>query len=300
MSELKLGMIGLDTSHCVAFSDILNNEDHPHHVSGAKIVYACPTGSEQFSLSRDRLEGFTDRVRDNFGVKILDSIEAVAERVDAILQISVDGRMHLEEFKRLAPFGKPVFIDKPLATSVADAKAIFELSQRHGAPVMSCSSVRYAKGLIEVGEDAEILACEASGPAPILDDFPGLFWYGIHAAEVLYSKMGTGCKKVCAHKTPLADMVTGIWEGGRIGTLHAYRYPRLRDYAVTVYTPQGIRQGLRLKEPPAYALMLAEVLEFFRTGISPIESALTIELMAFLEAANMSRDSGEAVSLGSV
>ena len=106
------------------FSDILNNEDHPHHVSGAKIVYACPTGSEQFSLSRDRLEGFTDQVRDNFGVKILDSIEAVAERVDAILQISVDGRMHLEEFKRLAPFGKPVFIDKPLATSVADAKAI--------------------------------------------------------------------------------------------------------------------------------------------------------------------------------
>ncbi|MGI6082248.1 MAG: Gfo/Idh/MocA family protein [Limnochordia bacterium] len=299
MAELKLGMIGLDTSHCAAFSDILNNKEHPHHVPGAKIVYACPTGSEQFSLSRDRIEGFTNQLRDDFGVEILDSIEAVAERADAVLQISVDGRVHLEEFKRLTPYGKPVFIDKPLATSAADARAIFELSQRHGAPIMSCSSVRYAKGLAEVGEGAEILACEASGPAPILDDFPGLFWYGIHAAEVLYSKMGTGCKQVCTHKTPLADVVTGIWEDGRIGTLHAYRYPKMRDYAITVYTSQGIKQGLRLKEPPAYALMLAEILEFFRTGIPPIDSALTTELMAFLEAANMSRESGGAVSLES-
>ncbi|MGI6610900.1 MAG: Gfo/Idh/MocA family protein [Limnochordia bacterium] len=297
MTELKLGMIGLDTSHCIAFSDLLNNKEHPHHVPGARVVYACPTGSEQFSLSRERIKRITGEVRDKFGVEILDSVEAVAERADAILQVSVDGRLHLEEFRKLAPYGKPVFIDKPLATTAADARAIFALSQQHGAPVVSCSSVRYAKGLAELGENVDVLACEASGPAAILDDFPGLFWYGIHTAEVLYSKMGPGCKEVCTRKTPLADMVIGIWEGGRIGTLHGYRYAGLRDYAVTVYTSQGIQQGLRINQPPAYALMLDKILEFFRTGLPPIDSALTLELIAFLEAANMSRESGEVVAL---
>ena len=71
-------------------------------------------------------------------------------------------------------------------------------------------------------------------------------------------------------------MVTGIWERTH-WHMHAYRYPRLRNYAVTVYTPRNVK--ITAQRTTAYALMLAEVLEFFRTGISPIESALTIELM---------------------
>src|SRR5690606_9458678 len=109
MSDLKIGMIGLDTSHCPAFANLLNNASDPHHVPGGKVLYAYPGGSPQMALSRDRVEGITARMRDEFGVEILDSIEAVAERSDAILLESVDGRTHLEEFRRLAPFGKPVF-----------------------------------------------------------------------------------------------------------------------------------------------------------------------------------------------
>ncbi|MGI6609749.1 MAG: Gfo/Idh/MocA family protein [Limnochordia bacterium] len=297
MAELKLGMIGLDTSHCTAFSGLLNNEEHPYHVPGARITYAFPAGSQQFSLSRERVERITAEVRDKAGVEILNSIEAVAERADAILLTSVDGRLHLEEFRKLAPFGKPVFIDKPFATTVADAKEIFALSQQHKAPVLSCSSIRYSKGLVELGEDADVFGCEAFGPAAILDDFPGLFWYGIHTAEVLFSKMGAGCKEVSTRKTEMADMVTGVWEDGRIGTLFGFRFKGLGGFGATVYSSKGIEHGVGAGQPPAYALMLDKILEFFRTGVSPIDSQVTLEIIAFLEAANKSRESGGVIAL---
>ncbi|MGI6083165.1 MAG: Gfo/Idh/MocA family oxidoreductase [Limnochordia bacterium] len=297
MAELKLGMIGLDTSHCQAFSGLLNNKEHPHHVPGATITHAFPGGSEQFSLSRERVERITAEVRDNAGVEILDSIEAVAEKVDAILLTSVDGRVHLEEFRKLAPFGKPVFIDKPFATSLADAKEILALSEQYKAPVLSCSSIRFSKGIDELGQDAEIFGCEAFGPAAILDDFPGLFWYGIHTAEVLFSKMGAGCKEVSVRKTDSADMVTGVWEDGRIGTLYGFRFKGLSGFGATVYSSKGIEHGIGASKPPAYALMLDKIIEFFRTGVSPIETQVMLEIVAFLEAANKGRESGEVISL---
>lgn len=297
MAEMKLGMIGLDTSHCTAFSGLLNDKDHPHHVPGARVAYAFPAGSQQFSLSRERVERLTAEARDKFGVEILDSIEAVAEKADAILLTSVDGRLHLEEFRKLAPYGKPVFIDKPFATTTAEAKEIFALSQQHRAPVMSCSSIRYSKGLAELGDGAEIFGCEAFGPAAILDDFPGLFWYGIHTAEVLFSKMGAGCREVSTRKTDMADMVTGVWEDGRIGTLFGFRFKGLGGFGATVYSSKGIEHGIGAGQPPAYALMLDKILEFFRTGVSPIDSQVTRQIIAFLEAANRSRESGEVVLL---
>ena len=127
MSELKIGMIGLDTSHCPAFVQLLNDEKNEFHVPGCRIVKAFPGGSAKFSLSINRVEGFTKELQDA-GVEIVDSIEALAG-LDAYFLESSDGDQHLEQFKVLANFGKPVFIDKPLACSYADAKAIVEIVQ---------------------------------------------------------------------------------------------------------------------------------------------------------------------------
>ena len=126
-STIKIGMVGLDTSHCVAFTKILNDQDHDYHISGAKIVAAYAGGSEQFSLSRDRVQGFTKQLQDDYGIALVDDIPSLARDVDAILLESVDGRQHLEQFKQMA-VGKPVYIDKPIATSLDDALAIARLA----------------------------------------------------------------------------------------------------------------------------------------------------------------------------
>lgn len=292
MAELKIGMVGLDTSHCPAFAGLLNNPAAPAHVPGGRVVAAFPGGSDDFSRSRERVAGLTARMRDEFGLDILDSIEAVADRCDAVLLHSVDGRQHREQFTRLAPFGKPVFIDKPLATGSADARAIYRLSEKHRSPVFSASALRYANGLPRLPAGEKALGCLAWGPAEILPDFPGLFWYGIHGAEVLFTMMGSGCRRVAVETNGPADTVVGTWGDGRTGVLYAYRVREAGQFGCTVFAPGAVQAGAAVTEPPWYACLLARVIEFLRTGCSPVPAEETFEIIAFLEAAERARASG--------
>jgi hypothetical protein len=300
MEDLKLGMIGLDTSHVVAFTKLLHNAESPHYVPGGRLVAAFPGGSQAMANSRDRVGGFTDQLRDEFGVTICDSIEVVCEQVDAVLLESVDGRQHLEQFEKIAPAAKPVFIDKPLTCDLDEAKAIIALSDQHDAPFFSASSLRFSKGIAELAAGKRVVGCQSFGPAAILDDFPGLFWYGIHSAEILFAKMGAGCRRVRVTKTDLADLVTGVWDDGRIGTLLGFRYPKevaVGDFGCTIFAEGGIVHGTPASEPPGYAMLLGPMIEFFRTRIPPIAPQETLEIIAFLAAANESRETGAEVQL---
>lgn len=295
MSELlKIGMVGLDTSHCVAFTRLLNDVDDPHHVPGARVVAAYPGGSDAFSLSRERVAGFTAQLRDEFGVTMVESISELARDVDAILLESVDGRQHLAQFRDLA-LGKPVYIDKPFTTSADEARALLALAAETGTPVMSSSSLRYAAGIADLVPPGEtVVSCEAFGPAALLDDYPGLFWYGIHSAEVLFTMMGAGCESVRALAYPETDVVVGTWADGRVGVLRGTRFPK-GGFGCVVHTDAGTHVGLAQSTPPYYALLLQRVLPFFQTGVSPIPARETFNIIAFLEAADASKAQGGAV-----
>ena len=293
-STMRVGMVGLDTSHCPAFTSLLNERGREYHVPGTEVVAAYPGGSNLFSLSRDRVKGFTEQLVKEHGVTLYDGIQDLVRDVDAIFLESGDGRQHLEQFAQMA-VGKPVFIDKPLATSTADARAIIKLAQETATPIMSCSSIRYSAGISDiVGQDERLVSCEAFGPAPILEDYPGLFWYGVHSAEVLFSLMGVGCKAVRCISHQDLDVVIGEWEDGRIGVM---RGTRLEDHAFgcVVHTDAGARCGIAQPKPPAYSLLLQRVVEFFQTGVSPIDIEETFGIMAFLEAANGSKERGGTV-----
>ena len=297
MAEMNIGMVGLDTSHCPAFTDLLNNPSNPHHVAGGRVRWAYPGGSKLFSKSFNRVEKFTSQLRDEFKVEILGSVEAVGEKADAVLMESVDGRQHLEQFKALAKLGKPVFIDKPLACSLDDAKAIMELSAKYNTPVYSASSIRYYKGIQGVAAGKTVVAVEAHGPVEILHDYPGYFWYGVHAAEVLFEILGEGCKTVRAIPSENADVITGLWEGNRVGILVGYRIAGTSDWGATVWAKEGIIQTKGDGSVPGYALLLPRVVEFFKTRKSPISTRQMLEVVAYLEALDKSRSSGEAVAI---
>jgi hypothetical protein len=292
---IRVGMVGLDTSHCPAFAGLLNNETHEYHVPGAKVVGAYPGGSEQFSHSRNRVKGFTEQLRDEYGIVMYDSIPDLVGDVDAILLESVDGRQHLPQFAEMA-VGKPVYIDKPFTTSAADAYAIARLADSTGTPIMSCSSIRYASGIAGLAGDAKVFSCESFGPAALLDDYPGLFWYGIHSAEVLFSFMGAGCETVqCLHR-PDTDVVIGAWADGRTGIMRGTRFEK-GAFGCVVHTDQGTRCATAGSTPPYYYMLLQEVIQFFETGVSPIDIQETLDIMAFLEAADLSREGGGTIRL---
>jgi hypothetical protein len=284
-------MVGLDTSHCLAFLQIFHDTSHPYHLAGARVVGAVPGGSSLFSLSRNRVDGFTRQVQERYGVAIYPRIEDLAGQVDAWLLESVDGRQHLDQFQRMA-VGKPVFIDKPLAVSTKEAQAILQIAEQTKSPVFSCSSLRYAAGILGEGDERP-LSCEAFGPAPLLEDYPGLFWYGIHAVEILFAKMGCGCLKVACLGTPGMDIASGLWEDGRVGTFKGLRIEQA-EFGCLLHTTQGTQCQIARDDPPYYFNMLREVLRFFRSGIPAVEPPETFEIIAFIEAAERSKTLGGA------
>ncbi|MCX5660316.1 MAG: Gfo/Idh/MocA family oxidoreductase [Planctomycetota bacterium] len=302
-APLRIGMIGLDTSHVTAFAKLLNDPTDPHHVKGGKVVVAFPGGSRDFGLSWNRVEKFTKDLKDAYGIQVVDSPEAVAQNCDLVLLESVDGRVHLEQFRRIAPFKKPTFIDKPLAVTSADAREIFRLAQDSGTTVMTSSSLRYADNLTATLTKAPadaggaIVGCEAFGPMSIEPTQPGLFWYGIHTVEVISAVMGPGCKQVVAASNNDFDIVTGTWADGRMAVLRGHRKGHSK-FGVTIHREQSFEiLDLYANARPLYAAMLESIMANLPKGVSPIPAANSIEIIRFIEAANESRGSGKPVTL---
>lgn len=288
--DIRVGMIGLDTSHATAFARLLNDTNSAGHIAGARVVAAYPGGSPDLDASWSRVDGYTRELRERYGIRILDSIPALCDEVDAVMLESVDGRPHLEQAKPVLKAGKPVFIDKPVAGSLQDAIEIYRLARQHRVPCFSSSSLRYYPGLVVLksSDVGEIKGAVSTGPCHLEPHHPDLFWYGVHAAEALYAVLGVGCKQVVRTSTPDTDIVTGVWDNGRVGTFIGIRNASA-PYRVTLF---GTKAVLDQKPGGDYGPLVREIVKFFQTGKPPVSAAETIELFAFMEAADESKRLG--------
>ena len=297
--KLRVGMIGLDTSHVVAFTKAIQNPQAHASLQGLQIVAAFPGGSPDIEASSSRVAGFTEQLR-GLGVEIVDSIEALLPKVDAVLLESVDGRPHLAQAKPVIAAGKPLFIDKPMGGSLADVVEIFRLAEAAKVPVFSSSSLRFSPGILAMRDDPKIgavLGCDVHSPCSLEEHHPDLFWYGIHGVEMLYTIMGPGCTQVSRVQTADGEFVTGVWKDGRIGTFRGIRGGK-SGYGATVFGSKGIGPS---GSYGGYEPLLVEIAKFFQTGKPPVSAAETIELFAFMEAADESkRQGGKPVGLQSV
>ncbi|WP_436832753.1 Gfo/Idh/MocA family protein [Parapedobacter sp. DT-150] len=288
-SGKRIGIIGLDTSHSLAFTKALNAEVPDEKLLGYKVVAAYPYGSKTIESSAKRIPGYIEEVRAQ-GVEIVDSIPALLDRVDAVLLETNDGRLHLEQALPVFKAGKRLFIDKPMAASLADVKAIFEASEQYRVPVFSSSSLRYIENIdaVKRGDIGKITGADAFSPATIEPTHPDLFWYGIHGVEILYAIMGTGCERLTRIYHEHTDIVVGTWADGRIGTFRGTRTGN-HGYGGMVYGEKG---HLALGKYGGYIPLLYKIITFFEDGIPPVDQAETLEIMAFMEAADESKKLG--------
>ncbi len=284
--KTKVGMIGLDTSHSISFAKLLNAPDVGDTFGGYKIIAAYPRGSSDIKESVDRIPEYTNKIKE-YGVEIVDSIDELLKKVDAVLLVTNDGRLHLEQAKAVIHAGKPVFIDKPLTASLKDAIAIFDIAKQYNVPVFSSSALRFVENLQQVtkGKYGNVLGADTFSPAPIEKTHPDLFWYGIHGVEILYSAMGIGCKSVSRIHSDGTDVVIGTWKDGRIGVVRGTR-TGLHEYGGTIYTE---KENVTVGKGEGYKNLLKAIADFFKTGVPPVSSAETLELLAFMEAADISK-----------
>ena len=288
---MRIGIIGLDTSHAVAFTKVLNAENPQPAVSGCRVVAAYPQGSPDIKSSVDRVPEYTAQV-EKLGVEIVPTIDALLEKVDFVLLETNDGRPHLEQVLPVLKARKPVFVDKPIAASLEDAIAIIEAARFYQTPVFSASSLRFLGQAAEVrrGDFGPVLGCDAYSPCALEATHPDLYWYGIHGVEALFTVMGPGIESVSRASTTDFELVTGVWEGGRIGTFRGLR-AGARGYGGTAFCD---KKTITLGPYPGYQPLVESIVHFFRTGEAPVTSEETLAIYAFMSAADASRDQGGA------
>lgn len=289
-AEIRLGIIGTDTSHVIAFTQILNDSSSPDYVPGARIVAAYKGGSPDVESSYTRVDKFAEELRTKWKVEFFSDIATLCRKVDGVLIESVDGRVHLEQVKPVIAAGKPVFIDKPLAATLQDAREIARLAQEAGVPWFSASSLRFADIATSL-KFPDITSAIAWGPGPLEPHHQlDLSWYAIHAVELLYTLMGRGCEEVTRTSTPDSDVIIGKWKGGRLGTVQALR-PYGKFGAVVFRSGEKMNQS-DPKATDSYRPLLVEIVKFFETKQPPFPNEDTLEMFAFMDAAQRSKEAG--------
>lgn len=300
-APIKVGIIGLDTSHVIAFTRALNDPSDKNYIPGFRVVAAYKGGSHDDKDSWSRVDKFTAEVRDKWHVKIVKGIPTLCSMVDVVLLESVGGRQHLEQVKPVFAAHKPVFIDKPLAGSYKDGKEIYELGKAAHDPWFTASSLRFwseTERLAHPEGIGQVLTYDVLGPTSREPHVPSLFNYGVHAVEMLYQLMGPGCETVSMQTSGNEDVVVGKWKDGRLGVMRGFS-SGLYDFSITVYGTKGVLHSSGDLE--GYGGLLEQITRFFKTGVVPVDPRESLEALAFMQAADLSSArGGAAVPLSAV
>ena len=283
-ADVRLGIIGTDTSHVPAFTKLING------MGGVRVVAAYKGGSKDLEESYSRVDKYAEEIR-GAGVEIVPDVATLLSKVDGVLLESVDGRVHLEQARPVIAAHKPLFIDKPLSATLEDAREIARLAKEAGVAWFSSSSLRF--GAIGASmKFSDTTGAETWGPGPVEPHhYLELAWYAVHPIEVLYTIMGPGCESVTRISGATADVIVGRWKDGRIGTVRAIR--PYSDYGAVVYRGKTVVESHpKSSEAADYKQLVLEIVKFFQTGKPPVANEETLEMFAFMDAAQKSKEQG--------
>ncbi|MDD5699200.1 MAG: Gfo/Idh/MocA family oxidoreductase [Victivallaceae bacterium] len=287
--EIKLGVVGLD-GHGPIFAGEINGG--AAKTVNAKVVTALPVPSVM--ISEKQLKENSEKTA-ALGVRIVDTPDDLAAGVDGILILHDDGAEHLELVKLFADKGKPIFVDKPLEASYAKAKKLLETGEKNQCPIFSASSLRFSRELqktLKNESGGRILSALTWSPYRLKPTMPGWIYYGIHAVEPLFRILGPGCESVQCIPGRYGPVIIGTWRDGRTGIAKGTS-EGFHGYGFTVWR-ENINETRDIDVNHIYPELLKKVMEFFRTGISPVPIAESLEVTAFMEAANESmRNAGK-------
>ncbi|WAC39462.1 Gfo/Idh/MocA family protein [Pedobacter sp. SL55] len=282
----RVGVVGLDSSHAIAFTKELNANTTNESYKGYQVVAAYSMGSPSIPLNAERIPKFTEEIK-KLGVEVVASLDALLRKVDVVLLETNDGNVHLQQAEIILKARKPLFIDKPIANSYEDASKIFELADKYKTPVFSTSSLRYITGIEEIDKKT-VLGADIYSPAYTEPSHKDLYWYGIHGVEMLFTLLGQNCVSVQTQHTTDFDSYIGEWDGGRIGTLRGIR-KGADGFGGVVFIQDKIVQ---LGAFQGYNPLLKQIISFFETGKEPVQRLETLAVCKFIDAAHQSRLEG--------
>jgi predicted dehydrogenase len=313
---VRVGILGVDNYQAVEYTQFFNNPKATGDFVGLRVVAAFPgTPSDDIPESVDSFPKWKDAIA-KAGVRMVGSVDELLKECDAVMIMSLDGRKHLEQAAAVLKAGKRLYIGRPLAASLKDAVAIMRLAEETKMPCWSSSQHRFSPGFIGMRNHPEVgyvIGCDVYGGCPTEPHHADLFWHAVHGIETLFTIMGPGCISVTCTSTSSAEVITGSWSDGRVGTFRGIKKGALK-YSATVFGDKGVStagiygHGVPVKgvvpvndEYMGYKGIGIEMAKFFKGGVAPVTSAETLEIFAFMEAAHESkRQKGAVVKIAEV
>ncbi|MBI2440024.1 MAG: Gfo/Idh/MocA family oxidoreductase [Lentisphaerae bacterium] len=295
---INVAIIGLDTSHSIEYPRRMQSADCP---SDQRVEGLRATTCLRFETPFQNKEGLDARQAqlESWGVRVTTKFEEAVAGCDAIMLEINDGAYHLEYFRKVAALGKGVFLDKPLANSLADGRAILQVMRQNNTRVWSGSSLPLCPEVdgtrARFTEITRAQVFGALGQAPAGDS---LVWYGVHTFEMLQRIMGPGARSLRAMETEGSIVAVVDYGGGREGVVETIRGQWLYG---------GRVHGLIAKELQvvpfvcnatySYRDILRQIKAFFEGAGAPVDMRATFEGLAMMTAARESIETGKAVKV---
>ncbi|MDD5596858.1 MAG: Gfo/Idh/MocA family oxidoreductase [Victivallaceae bacterium] len=194
--------------------------------------------------------------------------------------------------------GIPTFIDKPLSRDLKETEQLLALAEHHGAPVLSCSALRYAKETEDIRGNPQLLGEIITGGAVGIQAEGGLIFYGIHPLELLFSVIGSDIKSVRNSGREGEDFLILTYRDGRIFTVASNAKVKpgfnLHLFGSRGQTLINVTDGNYF-----YAEMLRAFLGMVTSGKSPIAAGETLKVIKVLVAGEHSGRNGKTVNFTS-
>lgn len=303
-APIRFGLIGVDSPHAPSFTRLFGN-GIDGVVPGGTVTHAWKgVAASDFPLSFNRIDSFADEVAD-LGVIMCDSPEAVAEACDALLIVSADARTHPEYFKRVARFGKPIYVDTRFAPSLAEARTMLAVAGAAGSLVLAGSPKRFTPEFSSVLPGGSVRSVSLTGPLPTQPGHPGFSWYGVHLVDLAVAALGSvgfssGKVTVDAGGPGSSSDLTSVtvaWGDGREAKLSGEGrwspFTRGRIEARVGSIDFSIEAG-----PPMLVGLLEEIVASCRSGKPNVPLPEILSIVAIVEAANRSLETGLPVTVG--
>ena len=284
--ELKAAIVGMDTSHAVEFPKYLQDPamETEFRVEGMKVTRAL-----RFETPFQNRAGLDQRQQylEGIGVKVTEDFEEAVADCDAIFIEINDPSRHLEYFRKCAPLGKPVFLDKPFADTLDNTIEILKLAKEHHVRFFTGSSLRFDANIVKAHEELpEIDLGHTWGPLGAAASGSSIVWYGIHTFEMLEKIMGPGAIAVTSVPDRCGVVCTVAYADGRRGVVELVR----NNYAYGGVLRKGreTRMFTFVGGKQLYHNLVADIGNFFRGTCEWIPLKESFEIMSMLEAAELS------------
>lgn len=280
---VRFGICGTNNSHAVVYTKLLHDQSLPaaERVEGGRVVAFFAYDDENVQALRDL--GVSTQV---------DRMEDLVPLVDAVLCVTRDGTKHLSEATPFLKAGVPTFVDKPLAVSVEDARAIVRLAAETGTPMMSCSALRYAPEIVDLKSRLAELGDLRCGTATGMGE---TIFYGVHTVEMMNAIFGGGVEYVVNVGPEGHDMGAAQYADGKTVSVQIVRDAKV-DFRLIAHGSKA-RAEAAVKGSAFYTGTLRQVVEFVRTKQTPVAHVDTLEITTILNALVRSRETGGRVYL---